>query len=220
MVTLILIHMISLTPSLLVIWAALFFNFLCFDSPRSIGDFFTWGPVVTDNAYYREVRLRPGPLANVTVRQPIEALNEMQRMNIPVIMGTSWPVYIFYACAASGSFLSCIREFLICTCIPVPTVMFYIHCFTRNQLSRGHRVCVHCIPNSHGEVYLPGPGVLVLSFFCAEHTKNVCAADQDAVSFPLSWLPVSIVLFLIFAVSIRAHQAITVQLCCFCGIIY
>ncbi len=57
-------------------------------SPRSIGDFFTWGPVVTDNAYYREVRLRPGPLANVTVRQPIEALNELQRMNVPVIMGT------------------------------------------------------------------------------------------------------------------------------------
>jgi hypothetical protein len=55
--------------------------------PRSIGDFFTWGPVVTDAAYYREVRLRPGPVANVTVRQPIEALRELQRLHVPVIIG-------------------------------------------------------------------------------------------------------------------------------------
>lgn len=86
--------------------------------PRSIGDFFTWGPVVTDNAYYREVRLRPGPLANVTVRQPIEALNEMQRMNIPVIMGMFWPVcflfvkcWIFYLRAAYVEFFG-VRVFL------------------------------------------------------------------------------------------------------------
>ena len=29
-------------------------------APRSIGDFFTWGPVLTDQHYSREVRLRPG----------------------------------------------------------------------------------------------------------------------------------------------------------------
>jgi hypothetical protein len=55
--------------------------------PRSIGDFFTWGPVVTDAAYFREVRLRPGPVANVTVRQPVEALRELQRLDVPIIMG-------------------------------------------------------------------------------------------------------------------------------------
>jgi hypothetical protein len=43
--------------------------------------------VVTDAAYYREVRLRPGPVANVTVRQPIEALRELQRLHVPVIIG-------------------------------------------------------------------------------------------------------------------------------------
>ena len=58
--------------------------------PRSIGDFFTWGPVATDAAYYREVRLRPGPVANVTVRQPIEALRELQSLKVPVIIGTYW----------------------------------------------------------------------------------------------------------------------------------
>jgi len=42
--------------------------------PRSIGDFFTWGPVVTDAAYYREFRLRPGPVANMTVRHPLAAM--------------------------------------------------------------------------------------------------------------------------------------------------
>ena len=29
-------------------------------APRSIGDFFTWGPVLTDQHYDREIRLRSG----------------------------------------------------------------------------------------------------------------------------------------------------------------
>lgn len=55
--------------------------------PRSIGDFFTWGPVVTDAAYFREVRLRPGPVANVSVRQPVQALRELHHLRVPIIMG-------------------------------------------------------------------------------------------------------------------------------------
>jgi hypothetical protein len=43
--------------------------------------------VVTDAAYFREVRLRPGPVANVTVRQPVEALRELERLDVPIIMG-------------------------------------------------------------------------------------------------------------------------------------
>lgn len=58
-------------------------------SPRSIGDFFTWGPVVTDQSYYREVRFRPGPVANVTVRQPIEAMKALQKLDVPVILGSN-----------------------------------------------------------------------------------------------------------------------------------
>ena len=36
-------------------------------APRSIGDFFTWGPVLTDQHYHRETRLRLGPVANISV---------------------------------------------------------------------------------------------------------------------------------------------------------
>jgi len=57
--------------------------------PRSIGDFFTWGPVVTDHHYQREVRLRPGPVSDITVMQPIPSLRELQNMDIPIIMGTN-----------------------------------------------------------------------------------------------------------------------------------
>ena len=42
--------------------------------PRNIGDFFTWGPVVTDEHFWREFRLRPGHWANVTVRQPLQVI--------------------------------------------------------------------------------------------------------------------------------------------------
>jgi carboxylesterase type B len=61
--------------------------------PRSIGDFFTWGPVVTDQHYWREYRLRPGPESNITVRQPIEAMRDLLRLgkklDVPVVMGTT-----------------------------------------------------------------------------------------------------------------------------------
>jgi carboxylesterase type B len=57
--------------------------------PRSMGDFFTWGPVVTDNLYYREVRLRHGPSSNITVRQPMETMNELRKLNVPILMGTN-----------------------------------------------------------------------------------------------------------------------------------
>ena len=45
--------------------------------PRNLGDFFTWGPVVTDHLFWREFKLRPGPFANMTVRQPINAIQEI-----------------------------------------------------------------------------------------------------------------------------------------------
>jgi carboxylesterase type B len=45
--------------------------------PRNIGDFFTWGPVVTDEHFWREFRLRPGPWANVTVRHPLSVVTQL-----------------------------------------------------------------------------------------------------------------------------------------------
>jgi carboxylesterase type B len=45
--------------------------------PRNIGDFFTWGPVVTDEHFWREFRLRPGPWANVTVRHPLSVIRQL-----------------------------------------------------------------------------------------------------------------------------------------------
>ena len=68
--------------------------------PRSMGDFFTWGPVLTDQSYQREIRLRPGPVANVSVRQPIDTMRELQQLDIPVIMGTTsheGTVFVFTA---------------------------------------------------------------------------------------------------------------------------
>jgi len=56
--------------------------------PRSIGDFFTWGPVLTDQQFYRELRLRPGPISNISVYQPIKTLKELRKADIPVIMHT------------------------------------------------------------------------------------------------------------------------------------
>lgn len=76
--------------------------------PRSIGDFFTWGPVVTDQHYWREYRLRPGPESNITVRQPIEAMRDLvalgKRLDVPVIIGTTKDegrVFVFTAFRAS-----------------------------------------------------------------------------------------------------------------------
>lgn len=58
--------------------------------PRSIGDFFNWGPVLTDSQYYREVRLRRGsPISNMTVRQPIEAMKTLKKLDFPLILGTT-----------------------------------------------------------------------------------------------------------------------------------
>ena len=45
--------------------------------PRNIGDFFTWGPVVTDEHFWREFRLRPGHWANVNVRQPLQIMRSI-----------------------------------------------------------------------------------------------------------------------------------------------
>jgi hypothetical protein len=58
---------------------------------RAIGDFFTWGPVVTDAAWLREVRLKNlvGHAANVTVVQPIQAIAKVRRAGVPVIIGTN-----------------------------------------------------------------------------------------------------------------------------------
>ena len=74
-----------------------------FSSPRSIGDFFAWGPVVTDQAYFREVKYRSGYASNVTVRQPMEVVKEMRRsrrLDIPIIIGTTadeGTVFVFTA---------------------------------------------------------------------------------------------------------------------------
>ena len=57
--------------------------------PRSIGDFFTWGPVLTDHHYQREVRLRPGHVADIQVLQPINTLKKLSASGIPIIMGTN-----------------------------------------------------------------------------------------------------------------------------------
>eukprot|EP01038_Epipyxis_sp_PR26KG_P008016 gene8016-10864_t len=68
--------------------------------PRSIGDFFTWGPVITDSSYAQKARLYAGPLSNITVRQPIEALKILKRVDVSVIIGTNsheGTVFVFTA---------------------------------------------------------------------------------------------------------------------------
>jgi len=66
--------------------------------PRSIGDFFTWGPVATDQAYFRELRLRPGsPMIDILVQQPLERLQSLSllqeeswnKKNVSIILGTT-----------------------------------------------------------------------------------------------------------------------------------
>ena len=54
-----------------------------------MGDFFTWGPVVTDSSYYRETRLASTPVADVTVHQPLEMLRLLKKLHIPVILGNN-----------------------------------------------------------------------------------------------------------------------------------
>ena len=61
---------------------------LFFFSPRSIGNLFSWGPVATDNYYHRETRFSQGLfLSNITVRQPMDTIKELKKLNIPVIIG-------------------------------------------------------------------------------------------------------------------------------------
>lgn len=64
--------------------------------------------MVTDQHYWREYRLRPGPESNITVRQPIEALRDLvalgKRLDVPVIIGTTKDegrVFVFTAFRAS-----------------------------------------------------------------------------------------------------------------------
>ena len=57
--------------------------------PRSIGDFFTWGPTITDGSYYRESRLKRAPMSNVIVHQPLDAVLLLHDIDIPVIIGAN-----------------------------------------------------------------------------------------------------------------------------------
>ena len=68
------------------------FSFLVF-SPRSIGNLFSWGPVATDNYYHRETRFSQGILSNITVRQPMDSVKALRKLNIPVIIGKSYVRY-------------------------------------------------------------------------------------------------------------------------------
>ena len=63
-------------------------------SPRSIGNLFSWGPVATDNYYHRETRFSQGVLSNITVRQPMDSIKALRKLNIPVIIGLSYVRYI------------------------------------------------------------------------------------------------------------------------------
>lgn len=56
----------------------------------------------TDQAYFREVKLRSSYASNITVRQPIEAIKLMQKngIDIPIILGTNvheGTVFVFSA---------------------------------------------------------------------------------------------------------------------------
>ena len=57
--------------------------------PRSIGDFFTWGPTITDGSYYRESRLKRAPMSNVIVHQPLDAVRLLREIDVPVIIGAN-----------------------------------------------------------------------------------------------------------------------------------
>jgi hypothetical protein len=50
--------------------------------------------------YYRELRLRPGPVTNVSVYQPIKSLRDLKRADVPVILGSNaheGTVFVFTA---------------------------------------------------------------------------------------------------------------------------
>lgn len=70
--------------------------------PRAIGDFFTWGPVITDNSYYRESRLKRAALSDVIVKQPLEAVRLLKRVNVPIIIGaTCLPAFVVLGVSSS-----------------------------------------------------------------------------------------------------------------------
>lgn len=58
--------------------------------PRNIGDFFTWGPVITDEHFWREFRLRPGPWANMTVRQPLGVITQLAAQMASLSSPPAW----------------------------------------------------------------------------------------------------------------------------------
>lgn len=50
--------------------------------------------------YHRELRLRPGPVTNVSVYQPIKILRDLKRADVPVILGSNaheGTVFVFTA---------------------------------------------------------------------------------------------------------------------------
>jgi acetylcholinesterase/cholinesterase len=60
--------------------------------PRSIGDFFSWGPVVTESSEYKRlVAYHPrAAVSNVVVKQPLEELRNLRNLsNIPIILGVN-----------------------------------------------------------------------------------------------------------------------------------
>lgn len=45
--------------------------------------------MITDSIYLRETRLRPGPVSNMSVAQPLVVMKELRKLNVPIIMGTN-----------------------------------------------------------------------------------------------------------------------------------
>ena len=60
--------------------------------PRSVGDFFTWGPVVKEGPWWRAAEVSGGrqrEAVPITVRQPLKALEARDFVNkVPVILGS------------------------------------------------------------------------------------------------------------------------------------
>ena len=81
-------------------------------TPRSIGDFFTWGPVVTDAAWHRELKNYHGIATNITVLQPIEAIRRISRSGIPVIIGMGYLSMFSNYCDDINVYTHCIMDIL------------------------------------------------------------------------------------------------------------
>ena len=99
-----------------------------YTSPRSIGNLFSWGPVATDNYYYRETRYALGPLSNITVKQPMEYIKTLKKMDVPIIIGKERGVVFgvahvhTHACAHTHA----LSLFLTCTLF-LPLLSFLSH---------------------------------------------------------------------------------------------